>query len=242
MKPWTDACSSRAMPSATRRSAVSSAVGRSTTTWSSMLAGQRARRARPGRALGGGEHPRAPVVVGRREVVRADDHDRAALGEVGAELGRAGEDVPAIGHLAPQQRAQERRLRGLGGTVGGAEALDLGRDHRRRDPQDRRRRPAAARAAAAAARPPRRRRAARASRRRRRPASAGVRPPDERAATASTELERSIRTSDASRARAAARTTSGRPRPDSTASDMAPSAPRSGSAASLRAGEVTPEA
>src|SRR5262249_53681858 len=63
----------------------------------------------------------------------------------------------------------------------------------------------------------------------------------ERAATASTELERSISTSEASRARAAARTTSGRPRPESTASDMAPTPPRSGSAASLRAGEVTPE-
>ena len=61
----------------------------------------------------------------------------------------------------------------------------------------------------------------------------------ERAATASTELERSIRTSDASSARAAARTTSGSPRPDSTASDIALSAPRSGNAASLRAGEDT---
>ena len=40
----------------------------------------------------------------------------------------------------------------------------------------------------------------------------------ERAATASTELERSIRTRDASSARAAARTTSGSPRPPSTAS------------------------
>jgi hypothetical protein len=61
----------------------------------------------------------------------------------------------------------------------------------------------------------------------------------ERAATASTELERSISTSDASSARDAARTTSGSPRPDSTASDIALSAPRSGSAASLRAGEDT---
>src|SRR4051812_3052289 len=61
----------------------------------------------------------------------------------------------------------------------------------------------------------------------------------ERAATASTALERSISTSDASSARAAARTTSGNPRPASTASVIAPSAPRSGTAASERAGEVT---
>src|SRR4051794_2094659 len=63
----------------------------------------------------------------------------------------------------------------------------------------------------------------------------------ERAATASTELERSISTSEASSARAAARTTSGSPRPDSTASVIAPSAPRSGTAASLRAGVDTAE-
>src|SRR5687767_15407599 len=61
----------------------------------------------------------------------------------------------------------------------------------------------------------------------------------ERAATASTELERSISTSDASSARAAARTTSGSPRPDSTASDTAASEPRSTAAASWRAGEGT---
>jgi hypothetical protein len=53
---------------------------------------------------------------------------------------------------------------------------------------------------------------------------------DDRAATASTALERSIRISDASSARAAARTTSGRPCPDSTASVIASSAPRSSAA------------
>ncbi len=51
-----------------------------------MLGRERAGSAGAGRALGGGEHPRAPVVVRGREVVRADDHDRAAVGEVGAEL------------------------------------------------------------------------------------------------------------------------------------------------------------
>ena len=151
MKPWTDACSSRAMPSATRRSAASSAVGSSTTTWSSRLGRERAGRAGAGGALGGGEHAGAPVVVGGREVVRADDDDRAALGEVGAELGGAGEDVAAVGDLALQQRGEERGLRGLRRAVGRAQALDLRRDHRRRDPQHRGGRPAAARAHAQAA-------------------------------------------------------------------------------------------
>jgi hypothetical protein len=62
----------------------------------------------------------------------------------------------------------------------------------------------------------------------------------ERAATASTELERSISTSEASSARAAARTTSGSPRPDSTASEMAAREPRSTAAAAASwAGGVT---
>ncbi len=49
----------------------------------------------------------------------------------------------------------------------------------------------------------------------------------ERAATASTALEWSISTSEASSARAAARTTSGSPSPDSTASLISASASRS---------------
>src|SRR5688500_6837181 len=62
----------------------------------------------------------------------------------------------------------------------------------------------------------------------------------ERAATARTDLERSMSTSEASSARAAARTTSGSPRPDSTASEMAAREPRSTAAAAASwAGGVT---
>ena len=106
--------------------------------------GERAGSAGAGGALGGGEHAGAPVVVGGREVVGADDDHGAALGQVGAELGGAGEDVAAVGHLAREQRGQERGLGRLGRAVGRAQALDLGGDHRRRDPQHRRRRAAAA--------------------------------------------------------------------------------------------------
>src|SRR4051812_11179418 len=60
----------------------------------------------------------------------------------------------------------------------------------------------------------------------------------ERAATASTALERSISTSDASSARAAALTTSGSPSPDSTASEIAESAPRSSAASTLLEGSA----
>ena len=58
---------------------------------------------------------------------------------------------------------------------------------------------------------------------------------DERAATASTALVGSISTSDASSARAAARTTSGSPEPDSTASVIASSDSRSTAGADVRA-------
>ena len=199
---------------------------------------ERARGAGAGGALGGGEHADAPVVVGGREVVRADDDHRAALAQVRPELGGAGEDVAAVGHLALEERGQERGLGGLGGAVGCAQALDLAGDHRRGDPQHRGRGPAAARSQAQAADD----RVAHASSCVSTPSASRISERSsavERAATASTELERSISTSEASSARDAARTTSGSPRPDSTASDIALSAPRSGSAASLRAGEDT---
>ena len=102
-------------------------------------------------ALGGGQHAGAPVVVGGRVVVRAHDDHGTALAQVGPELGGAGEDVAAIGHLALEERGQERRLGGLGGAVGRAQALDLAGDHGRRDPQHRGARPAAAGAQAQAA-------------------------------------------------------------------------------------------
>ena len=84
-------------------------------------------------------------------MVGADDDDRTAVGEVGAELRGARHDVAAVGHLALQQRAEERGLGGLGRAVGRAQALDLRGDQRRRDPQHRRGRPAAAGAQAQAA-------------------------------------------------------------------------------------------
>src|SRR4051812_33461349 len=58
----------------------------------------------------------------------------------------------------------------------------------------------------------------------------------DRAATASTALERSISARLASSARAAARTTSGRPAPDSTASVIASRAARSNPASARVAG------
>ncbi len=145
------------MPSVTRRRPASCAVGQEHDDVALRVGralehrGERAGGAGARGALGGGQHAGAPVVVGGRVVVRAHDHHRAALGQVGAELGGAGEDVAAVGHLALEERGQERGLGGLGGAVGRAQALDLAGDHRRRDPQDRRRRAAAARAHAQAA-------------------------------------------------------------------------------------------
>ena len=183
MKPWTDACSSRAIPSATRRRPASSAVGQQHDDVALRVGralehgGQRAGRAGAGGALGGGQHAGAPVVVGGREVVRAHDDHGAALGQVGAELGGAGEDVAAVGHLALEERGEERGLGGLGGAVGRAQALDLAtRSSSSRSAAP----PPTARrcgAAGAGGRRPRRRRAARASPRPRRRASASARPP-----------------------------------------------------------------
>jgi len=81
-------------------------------------------------------------------VVGAHDDHCAALAEVRPQLGRAGDDVSAVGDPALQQRGQKRGLGGLGRAVGRAQALDLARDHRRRDPQHGDRRRAGARAQA----------------------------------------------------------------------------------------------
>ena len=99
--------------------------------------GQRAGSAGARGALGGGQHAAAPVLVGGRVVVRADHDQRGAGGDVDAQLGRAGDDVAAVGHLAPQHGAQEPGLRGLGRPLGRAHALDLGRDQRRDHAQQR---------------------------------------------------------------------------------------------------------
>ncbi len=97
--------------------------------------GQRAGRARAGGSLGGREHAAAPVLVGRGVVVRADDDQRRARRDVDAQLGRVRDDVAAVGHLAPQHRGQEPRLRGFGRALGCAHALDLGGDQGRHHPQ-----------------------------------------------------------------------------------------------------------
>jgi hypothetical protein len=83
--------------------------------------------------------------------MRAHDDHGTALAQVRPQLGGAGEDVAAIGHLALEERGQERRLGGLGGPVGRAQALDLAGDHGRGDPQHRGARPTAARAQSQAA-------------------------------------------------------------------------------------------
>ena len=97
--------------------------------------GQRARGARAGGALGGGEDACAPVVLGRREVVRAHDDHGAAARQVDPELLAARDEVAAVGHVAPQDRAQEVRLRRLGSALGRTQALDLGGDQGRDDAQ-----------------------------------------------------------------------------------------------------------
>ena len=120
-------------------------------------------------------------------------------------------------------------------ALGRAHALDLGRDQRRDHAQQRR--PAARRAGAHAQPADHARRRRRSSMRLDAGAVGHQRllVGGERAATASTGLVRSISTRQASSARAAARTTSGRPAPDSTASVIASSALEvDGSAASCR--------
>ena len=102
--------------------------------------GERAGRARAGGALGGGEHAGAPVVVAGGEVVGAHDDDRAAVGEVDAELLAAGDEVAAVGHVAAQDGLEEGALGGLGGALGRAQALDLGGDQRGDHAQERLRR------------------------------------------------------------------------------------------------------
>ena len=76
-------------------------------------------------ALGRGQHARAPVVLGRHEVVRADDDHAAAGRELQAELAGARDQVAPVGDLAPQHGPQEGRGRRRRRAFGGAQALDL---------------------------------------------------------------------------------------------------------------------
>jgi hypothetical protein len=73
-------------------------------------------------------------------VVRAHDDDRAAGRDVDAEVAGPRDDVVAIGHLAPEHGGEERGLCLLGRALGRAQALDLGRDQRGHDAQQRSRR------------------------------------------------------------------------------------------------------
>ena len=115
---------------------------------------------------------------------------------------RAGDDVAAVGHLAPQHRPQEGGLRGLRGALGRPHALDLGGDQRGDEPQQRRR--AARRTARAGAAGPTTASPTRSSSDYDARGAAAISARSsavERAATASTALERSIRTRQASSAR-----------------------------------------
>ena len=168
---------------------------------------------------------RAPPARRRRAPARASRPRRARDGAPATTITAAPSwtstpSSPARATMSPRSvtlrcRTARRNagLRGLGRALGRAQPLHLGGDQRRDDAQQRRRRDRRRGRAAAAGRRPRRRRAARAPQRPPRRSSARARPPRTAAATASTALERSIRTSDASSARAAARTTSGRPAP-----------------------------
>ena len=157
MKPCSELCSSRAIDLGDAADAVVGGLRHEQDDLARALdrrgdhRGERARRARAGGALGGGEHARAPVVLARREVVRAHDDHGAAAREVDPELLAAGDEVAAVGHVAPQDRAQEVRLRGLGRALGRAQALDLGGDQRGDHAQQRGRRLLAGAAAQAQA-------------------------------------------------------------------------------------------
>ena len=60
----------------------------------------------------------------------AGDEHRGPGGEIGAELLAAGEQVLGVVHAPGQDGAQEAGRRLLRGALGGADALDLGRDQR----------------------------------------------------------------------------------------------------------------
>ena len=135
--------------------------------------------ARAARSAAASTRARQSSSAGAKWCARTTIDDRAGL-DVDAELGRARDDVAAVGDLAVQHGAQEAGLRGLGGALGRAHALDLGGDQRGDDAQQRGRRLAGAPAqpqpadgrVADAQLVRRRRRARRPSARARRPRSA----------------------------------------------------------------------
>ena len=185
--------------------------------------------ARGGRArgaLGDGQHARRASRLGRGVVVGAHDDDRAAPAEVEPELLRAGDDVAAVGDRAARaarggsRPAPPRTARSGARSRSTSEAISVRTIGRKGGAVSRRGRIRSRPTTS----PPTR--------------SSCVSTPWpsaiserssalERAATASTALVWSSRTIDASSARAAARTTSGRPEPAATAAVMASSAPKS---------------
>ena len=182
---------------------------------------------------------RAPVVVGGREVVGAHDDHGAAVGEVDARA------RPPRATMSPRSVTSRRRTRASGTRPGRPRTRGrarAGARPRRRSASSRSAAaPAGGSPAAGAQAQPADDRVADAQLVRSTPAASRISARSsavERAATASTALERSISTSEASSARAAARTTSGSPRPDSTASRDRRRARRGPARRRLRAGRI----
>ena len=99
---------------------------------------QRAGGERAQRAQREGQDPGPPLAgLGRARRGAHDQHPGAAL-EVGAELGGAGDDVAAVGHLAGEDGADEGAGDLLALPLRRARALQLEREQRRHHAGDRR--------------------------------------------------------------------------------------------------------
>ena len=100
---------------------------------------ERASAGRAKRSQSDREHPRPPVagLGGSRRGAR-DHHAHTRL-DRGSELGRAGDDVAAVGDLAGDHRPHEGARRLVAGPLGRPRALDLEREQGRDHPGQRRR-------------------------------------------------------------------------------------------------------
>ena len=142
VKPCRPAWSSRAIASATRR--VGDVVDRGAHHHDlarrvRRMVGERRDRAgrrRPRRALGGGQHAGAPVVLRGGEVVRPHDHDGRAALEVQPDLGGPRRDLGPVGERPVEDPAHEGLLRRGRRALRRAQALDLRGDQRRHDAQE----------------------------------------------------------------------------------------------------------